>query len=102
MGDRDKATDEQREAEIAFSEALRRKVRDGRPNLEDLVGRGKAEQTEPGEEEREAGRAFGEMLRARLEAGRIKVEDLMARGESGDSPDPTEVLSSNAAGDDAA
>jgi hypothetical protein len=51
--DKGEARDEQREAETAFSEALRQKVRAGRPSLEDLMGRGRAQQAEPGEEERE-------------------------------------------------
>ena len=38
--DRGKATDEQREAEMRFSEMLRQKAKLGRPNLEDLQDRG--------------------------------------------------------------
>ena len=39
MRDRGKVTDEQREAEMRFSEALRQKAQDGRPRLEDLQKR---------------------------------------------------------------
>ena len=44
--DRGQATDEQREAEMAFSETLRRKAKSGRPNLEDLTDRTRDEDEE--------------------------------------------------------
>ena len=48
--DRGKATDEQREAEMRFSETLRQKARDGRPRLEDLQGRARDEDEETNQE----------------------------------------------------
>ena len=39
MRDRGQTTDEQREAELRFSEALRQKARSNRPNLEELQDR---------------------------------------------------------------
>ena len=45
--------DEQREAELAFSETLRQKAREGRPRLEDLLDRGEASSREDEEDEQE-------------------------------------------------
>ncbi len=44
--------DEQREAELRFSNLLREKVKTGRPNIEDLQDRAEGKPGEPREEEK--------------------------------------------------